>query len=169
MRRWNIGATHASASPGCVGIECSIKENNCRQDQMSYLLAKIVCHILSCLLVWVSVIRRWDGDGELELGQAADGCIQLPLNMWQVVHFICAKTDEIWLLGTWECYATRAAAFLSSCVLHVRICVLCVCLGGYWCILALVLYVSTCVLTPPLGMDMCTNNLSFPNKVWISL
>lgn len=31
----------------------------------------------------------------------------------------------------------------------------CVCLGGYWCILALVLYVSTCVLTPPLGMDRC--------------
>ena len=49
------------------------------------------------------------------------------------------------------------------------LCVLRVCLGGYWCILALVLYVSTCVLTPPLGMDMCTNNLSFPNKVWISL
>ena len=70
---------------------------------MSYLLAKIVCHILSCLLVSVSVIKRWAVDGELEQGQAAGGRKQLHLNVWQVVDFICAKIGEIWLLGTWEC------------------------------------------------------------------
>ena len=54
--------------------------------------------------------------------------------------------------------------YMFMCVIYVW---MCVCMGGYWCILALVLYVATSVLTPSLGMDMCTNNLSFPNKVWI--